>query len=98
MSDRIRFIKTMRGFSVQETTDNLGSVIQDRDITIFSKINHTHNAVDGGMRLNDAHVLSFGNPAPGTIRMREPVFLTHDLPFLGRHVFNVVQGLRGAGN
>jgi uncharacterized protein (DUF302 family) len=99
MGDRIRFIKSKSAFSVQKTMDNVESAIQDRGIVVCARINinRTQNAVDVGMRMNAAQVISFGNPATGTVRMQETVFLAHDLPLRARHLFTVVQGLCGAG-
>jgi len=97
MGDRIRFIKRKSAFSVQKTMDNVESAIQDRGIAVCARINRTQNAVDVGMRMNAAQVISFGNPATGTVRMQETVFLALDLPLRARHVFTVVQGLCGAG-
>ena len=80
MSDRFGFIKKKSAFSVQETMDNLESTIKDRGIAVFARINHTRNAVDVGMSMNYAQVISFGNPALGTILMQKNVFLALDLP------------------
>lgn len=80
MGERIQFIKKKSAFSVQETMDNLESTIKDRGIPVFAKINHAKNALDVGMRMNDAQVISFGNPALGTVLMQENVFLSLDLP------------------
>lgn len=80
MGELSRFIKKKSAFSVQETMDNLESAIQDRSIAVFAKINHDKNALDVGMRMNEAQVIYFGNPAIGTVLMQENVFLALDLP------------------
>lgn len=80
MGERIRFIKKKSAFSVQETMDKLESTIKDRGIAVFAKINHYKNALDVGMRMNEAQVIYFGNPAIGTVLMQENVFLSLELP------------------
>lgn len=80
MDERSLFIKKKSAFSVQETMDKLESTLKDRGITVFAKINHYNNALDVDMRMNEAQVIYFGNPAIGTVLMQENVFLALDLP------------------
>jgi uncharacterized protein (DUF302 family) len=80
MSERSRFIKKKSAFSVKETMDKLETTLKDRSIAVFAKINHYKNAIDVGMRMNEAQVIYFGNPAIGTILMQENVFLALELP------------------
>ncbi|MCW4038556.1 MAG: DUF302 domain-containing protein [Candidatus Bathyarchaeota archaeon] len=80
MGERSRFIKKKSAFSVQETMDKLETTLSDRSIAVFAKIDHLKNALDVGMRMNEAQVIYFGNPAIGTILMQENVFLALELP------------------
>lgn len=80
MGERSRFIKKKSAFSVQETMDKLETMLKDRSIAVFAKIDHLKNAIDVGMRMNEAQVIYFGNPAIGTVLMQENVFLALELP------------------
>ena len=80
MGERSRFIKKKSVFSVQETMDKLETTLKDRSIAVFAKIDHLKNALDVGMRMNEAQVIYFGNPAIGTVLMQENVFLALELP------------------
>jgi uncharacterized protein (DUF302 family) len=80
MGERSRFIKKKSAFSVQETMDKVETTLKDRSITVFAKIDHLKNALDVGMRMNEAQVIYFGNPAIGTILMQKNVFLALELP------------------
>jgi uncharacterized protein (DUF302 family) len=80
MGERSRFIKKKSAFSVQETMDKLETTLKDRSIAVFAKIDHLKNALDVGMRMNEAQVIYFGNPAIGTVLMQENVFLALELP------------------
>ena len=60
--------------------DKLETTLKDRSIAVFAKINHLKNAIDVGMRMNEAQVIYFGNPAIGTVLMQENVFLALELP------------------
>jgi uncharacterized protein (DUF302 family) len=80
MGEQSQFIKKKSTFNVQKTMDKLEGTIQDRRIAVFAKINHHKNALDVGLRMNEAQVILFGNPAIGTVLMQENVFLALDLP------------------
>jgi uncharacterized protein (DUF302 family) len=80
MGERSQFIKKKSAFSVQETMNKLEVTIKDRGIAVFAKINHHKNALDVSMRMNEAQVIYFGNPAIGTVLMQENVLLALDLP------------------
>lgn len=60
--------------------DNLEATLKNRGIAVFAKINHSKNALDVDMRMNEAQVIYFGNPAIGTVLMQENVFLALELP------------------
>jgi uncharacterized protein (DUF302 family) len=60
--------------------DKVETTLKDRSITVFAKIDHLKNASDVGMKMNEAQVIYFGNPAIGTVLMQENVFLALELP------------------
>jgi uncharacterized protein (DUF302 family) len=60
--------------------EKLESVINEKGIKVFSKIDHWGNARDVGMEMNESQVIIFGNPRAGTVLMRENIFLSLDLP------------------
>jgi uncharacterized protein (DUF302 family) len=75
-----RFIKKKSSYSVQETIDKLEVLLKEKEIAIFSKINHYHNAKDIGLEMNESQVILFGNPKIGTLMMQNNIFVSLDLP------------------
>jgi uncharacterized protein (DUF302 family) len=73
-------IKKKSAFSVQETVEKLKVLLIEKGITVFSQINHSQNAKNIGLELNDSHVIIFGNPKIGTLMMQNNIFLALDLP------------------
>jgi uncharacterized protein (DUF302 family) len=80
MGELSRFIKKKSAFSVKETMHKLESTLKNRGIAVFAKIDHYNNALEVDMRMNEAQVIYFGNPAIGTVLMQENVFLALELP------------------
>ena len=75
-----RFIKKKSAFSVQETIDKLETILKEKGIAIFAKINHFQNAKDIDLEMNKSQVMLFGNPKIGTLMMQKNIFLSLDLP------------------
>jgi uncharacterized protein (DUF302 family) len=75
-----RFIKKKSASSVQETIDKLEVILKEKEIAIFSKINHFQNAKDIGLEMNESQVILFGNPKIGTFMMQKNNFVSLDLP------------------
>ena len=67
-------------FSVHATLEKLESAIREKGITIFAKINHSQNAKNIDLNLNESIVVLFGNPHVGTLMMQENIFTSLDLP------------------
>lgn len=67
-------------FSVHATLEKLESAIREKGITIFAMINHSQNAKDIDLNLNESIVVLFGNPHVGTLMMQENIFTSLDLP------------------
>ena len=75
-----RFVKKKSAFTVQDTIDKLESILNDKGIAVFAKIDHCRNAREVGLELNESQVLFFGNPQIGTLLMQKNIFLSLDLP------------------
>jgi uncharacterized protein (DUF302 family) len=74
------FIRKKSSFSVNETMYKLESIIKEKKITVFAKIDHHQNAKDINIELNESLLILFGNPKIGTMIMQENIFLSYDLP------------------
>ena len=67
-------------FSVEETLVRLRDVIHSRNLTLFAHIDHSGEARRVGLKMQEAHVLIFGNPKGGTPLMIASPLLALDLP------------------
>ncbi len=67
-------------FSVEETLKRLQEVIHSRNLTLFAHIDHSGEAKRVGLKMQEAHVLIFGNPKGGTPLMIASPLLALDLP------------------
>ncbi len=67
-------------FSVEETLERLEEAIRSRSLSIFAHINHSQEAAQVGLKMQEAHVLIFGNPKAGTPLMIASPLLALDLP------------------
>ena len=54
--------------------------IHNRNLTLFAQIDHSDLAGEVGLRMQEAHVLIFGNPKGGTPLMIASPLLALDLP------------------
>ncbi|TCV90606.1 DUF302 domain-containing protein [Sulfurirhabdus autotrophica] len=53
-------------FGFQETVTKLESVINEKGLTLFAKIDHAEGAKQAGLVMRPATVMIFGNPKGGT--------------------------------
>jgi uncharacterized protein (DUF302 family) len=67
-------------FSVSETLERLQEEIHRRNLTLFAHIDHSGEAERVGLRMQEAHVLVFGNPKGGTPLMLVSPLLALELP------------------
>lgn len=67
-------------FSVEETLQRLQKTIQRLNLSLFAHINHSGEAQRVGLKMQEAHVLIFGNPKAGTPLMIASPLLALDLP------------------
>src|SRR5213083_2589795 len=67
-------------FSVEETLARLQEAIRSRKLILFAHIDHSGEAKRVGLKMQEAHVLIFGNPKSGTSLMIASPLLALDLP------------------
>lgn len=58
----------------------LESLLKERGVRIFARIDHYTAAAEAGLRMRPTQVLLFGNPAVGTPMMAAAPTLAIDLP------------------
>ena len=66
--------------SVKKTVDRLESVLKEKGMTVFTRINHTDGAKKIGLKLRLTELLIFGNPKVGTPLMQCSQSAAIDLP------------------
>jgi uncharacterized protein (DUF302 family) len=66
--------------SVKKTVDRLESVLKEKGMTVFTRVNHTDNAEKVGLELRPTELLIFGNPKVGTPLMQCSQSAAIDLP------------------
>ena len=67
-------------FSVEETLVRLQEAIHSRNLILFAHIDHSGEARQVGLTMQEAHVLIFGSPKAGTPLMIASPLLALDLP------------------
>lgn len=67
-------------YSVDETIENIKTIVKAKGFGVFAIINHKANAKTVGMNLNESKVIIFGNPKIGTLLMQEDMGIALDLP------------------
>ncbi|HJP18396.1 MAG TPA: DUF302 domain-containing protein [Nitrospinota bacterium] len=65
---------------VKTTIDRLESVLKEKGMTIFKRVNHTEGAKKVGLKLRPTELLIFGNPKVGTPLMQCRQSAAIDLP------------------
>ena len=73
-------VSRLSPFSVPETLECLKAVIVSHNLTLFAQIDHSDLARGVGLKMQEAHVLIFGNPKGGTPLMIASPLLALDLP------------------
>lgn len=66
--------------SVQDTTDKLIKILENKGMTIFAQIDHQKNAAGVHLSLRPTQVVMFGNPKAGTPLMNCEQSIAIDLP------------------
>lgn len=67
-------------YGVKTTIDRLESLLKQKGMTIFKRINHTQGAKNVGLKLRPTELLIFGNPKVGTPLMQCGQSAAIDLP------------------
>ncbi len=67
-------------FSVVETLARLERTVRSKGLSVFAHINHSGEAEQVGLTMQQAHVLIFGSPRAGTPLMVASPLLALDLP------------------
>ena len=67
-------------FSVETTMERLKATIQSHNLSIFAQIDHSDEAKQVGLTMQEAHVLIFGSPRAGTPLMIASPLLALELP------------------
>ena len=65
---------------VQETMDKFASIVTEKGMTVFARIDHAKNAESVGMQMPDSQLLIFGNPKGGTLLMQQDMRIGVELP------------------
>jgi uncharacterized protein (DUF302 family) len=73
-------IHTSSPFSVPDTLQKLETILHDKGMTIFARIDHSGEAAKVGMQMRPTQLLIFGNPRGGTPPMLVAPTLAIDLP------------------
>ncbi len=73
-------IKKASAHSVKETMDKFETLVKSQGMGVFARVDHTKNAEDIDMKMNEAEVLIFGNPKGGTVIMKKDPAAALDLP------------------
>ncbi|HEC65590.1 MAG TPA: DUF302 domain-containing protein [bacterium] len=66
--------------SVVDTVNKLKGILREKDIQIFSEVDHKANAQSVDMELNDSVAITFGNPTIGTKILQKNILVSLDLP------------------
>ncbi|OMH33830.1 DUF302 domain-containing protein [Motiliproteus sp. MSK22-1] len=67
-------------YPAKETADRFESIIKDKGLTLFARINHQKNASGVDLDLRATEVIIFGNPKVGTPLMQCEQQVAIDLP------------------
>lgn len=73
-------VKYESPYSVKETADRFESIIKDKGLTLFARIDHQKNAHGADLELRPTEVIIFGNPKVGTPLMQCAQEVAIDLP------------------
>src|SRR5258708_6798142 len=86
-------------YSVPETLARLESILKERGVTVFARLDHSGEAEKAGLKMRPTQLLIFGSPKGGTPVMVEAREHRHAAFFQNR--FQSRQGFRhgvGAGH
>jgi uncharacterized protein (DUF302 family) len=67
-------------YSVPETLARLESILKERGVTIFARVDHSGEAAKAGLSMRPTQLLIFGSPKGGTPLMVAAPSVAIDLP------------------
>jgi uncharacterized protein (DUF302 family) len=67
-------------YPVQETLDRLESILREKGIQVFARVDHSGEALKAGLSMPPTQLLIFGNPKAGTPVMLAVPTAAIDLP------------------
>ena len=67
-------------FSVTDTVNRLETLVKEKGITVFARIDHQAEATKAGLTMRASQLLIFGNPKAGTPLMKAAPTTAIDLP------------------
>lgn len=67
-------------YSVTETLSRLESILKDKGLTVFARVDHSGEAAKVGMEMRPTQLLIFGSPKGGTPLMVAAPSVAIDLP------------------
>ena len=67
-------------YTVKETADRLESILKQKGMTVFNRINHSDAAGKAGIQLRETVLIIFGNPKVGSPLMQCRQSVAIDLP------------------
>jgi uncharacterized protein (DUF302 family) len=73
-------ITIQSNYPVADTINRLVSIAGSKGLVIFSRIDHSGNAVQQGLQLRPTELIIFGNPKAGTFLMQDEQTSGIDLP------------------
>ena len=73
-------VKIPSHHSVDETVDNLKTILQSKGVTLFALVDHSGEAEKVGLKMPPTKLLIFGNPKGGTPLMLAAPTVALDLP------------------
>src|ERR1700684_2402060 len=68
-------------YSVPQTLHRLTTILQEKNITVFARIDHSGEAEKAGLKMPPTQLLIFGNPKGGTPVMLAAPTSAIDLPW-----------------
>ena len=73
-------VSVKSSYSVKKTADRLESILSEKGMTVFIRINHAEGASKVGKKLRPTELIIFGNPKVGTPLMQCSQTVAIDLP------------------
>ncbi len=73
-------VNVLSAYNVEETASRMVSVLNEKGMTIFKRVNHSEGAEKAGIELRKTELIIFGNPKVGSPLMKCQQSVAIDLP------------------